>query len=196
MAFELSFQDLTGLLSKVHGIPHESMSPFAARIKDFQRRGFPPGTNTGKGRRVAYGAEHVFQIAAVMELSLLGFSPDRAITAVSMWWDELRRAILAARDPEEIRMAFFVSRDFEGLTWRSEEFFALSFRKDRGADSHDDVAFLVSKARAAGINISKILEEVTHGLRAASANQEAFWSEVESWRDIKDRTGRALGDRT
>jgi len=75
---QLSYSEIVRILMDMHDIARDSEGAFRARLRHFQRLGFPPGTNTGRGRPAPYRAEHVFLMTVVLELTEFGFSPDRA----------------------------------------------------------------------------------------------------------------------
>ncbi|MBC2669700.1 hypothetical protein ACFOON_13040 [Novosphingobium piscinae] len=74
-----TFGDIIQALEVMYGIPDSRRSTFAARLKHFQKLGFPRGTNTGRGHAAVYSAEHAFLLAFVLELNQLGHTPERSI---------------------------------------------------------------------------------------------------------------------
>lgn len=77
LVFPLSFKEVVVFLGAAHLIAISKLSKFEARIKDFQRRGFPPGLNTGKGKAAEYGAEQVILLMLAFELLELGMTPEK-----------------------------------------------------------------------------------------------------------------------
>lgn len=79
---EFSLSEVEQALAKLHRIAPDKRSNFAGRLKHYQRNGFPPGTNTGRGRAAAYRPEHLFMMGMALELNQFGASPERAMRQV------------------------------------------------------------------------------------------------------------------
>lgn len=77
------FADVEDALARFHTISDEKRSAFANRLKHLQRRGFPPGVNTGRGRAADYAPHHVFLLAVALELNQLGAGPEAAIDLIN-----------------------------------------------------------------------------------------------------------------
>ncbi len=90
---DLSFAQVENALALTHGIVDEKRSAFASRLKHLQKLGFPPGTNTGRGRAANYRAEHLFLLGVVLELNQLGVSPERAIAVAQAGLPSIARGI-------------------------------------------------------------------------------------------------------
>lgn len=63
-------------------IDEENRSTFKSRIKHLQRMQFPPGTNTGKGKKFDYGWSQIIQYIVVFDLIDQGLSPEIAVSLV------------------------------------------------------------------------------------------------------------------
>jgi len=53
-----------------------------ARLKHFQRLGFPPGTNTGTGKRAAYDSSAVLSICLALDLTKMQLTPEEAVALI------------------------------------------------------------------------------------------------------------------
>lgn len=73
--FPLSFAEVTVYLGSTHLIEISRTPALQSRIKDFQRRGFPSGLNSGKGKAAQYGVEQVVLLAIAFEFLELGMAP-------------------------------------------------------------------------------------------------------------------------
>lgn len=71
------------MLAEMHHVDAERISALQSRIKDFQRREFPPGLNTGKGRAAEYKIEHIVLLTVAFEMLELGMTPDRICTLLA-----------------------------------------------------------------------------------------------------------------
>lgn len=75
---QFSFGVVEAALAHVHTIREDARSAFSARLKHFQRLGFPPGINTGRGRAASYDIGHLLLLMLALELVQLGIPPERA----------------------------------------------------------------------------------------------------------------------
>jgi hypothetical protein len=82
MTFELSSDRVAETLALLHEIGADKRVAFRARLKHFQRLGFPEGVNVGKGKSAKYGAGHVITLALALELAELGLTPERIVTLI------------------------------------------------------------------------------------------------------------------
>ena len=90
MAF--GFGQLVDLLWSLH--PAAERSTLAARLKYFQRGGFPSSDiNVGTGARTSYNVEPFWQIVFVFELLRFGLPPALAMSLVRRAWPELAPTI-------------------------------------------------------------------------------------------------------
>ena len=90
MAF--GFGQLVDLLRSLH--PAAERSALAARLKYFQREGFPSSDiNVGTGARTSYDAEPFWQVVVVFELLRFGLPPALAMDLVRRAWPELAPTI-------------------------------------------------------------------------------------------------------
>jgi hypothetical protein len=86
---DLSYKEYLMLLGDVEKllrdgleIDEENRSTFKSRIKHLQRMQFPPGTNTGKGKKFDYGWPQIIQYIVVFDLLDQGMSPEIATSLV------------------------------------------------------------------------------------------------------------------
>lgn len=86
----------------VHRIPDERRPAFVGRLQHLQKRGFPPGVNTGRGRAATYHAEHAFLLGVALQLNELSVSPERSIRLIELSFARLAGGALAAIKGEAI----------------------------------------------------------------------------------------------
>lgn len=77
----ITFSALVEVLTEIMGVPSEGKSKFAARMRNFLRLGFPAVDST-KGKAVRFNDTHHLEFAIAMELTNLGFTPERAIQII------------------------------------------------------------------------------------------------------------------
>ncbi|MEP2988463.1 MAG: hypothetical protein ABJN65_15720 [Parasphingorhabdus sp.] len=75
--------DVEKLLRDGLEIDEENKGAFKSRIQHLQRMQFPPGTNTGKGKKFDYGWTQIIQYIVVFDLIDQGLSPEIATSMVA-----------------------------------------------------------------------------------------------------------------
>lgn len=91
----LTFGQVTDILMLANGIPEARRGTFVARLKQWQKMGFPDGVKgVGRGVKVEYGAVQVYQLALHMRLLSLGLTPERSQKLVGAGWQRLADAIV------------------------------------------------------------------------------------------------------
>jgi hypothetical protein len=79
---QYTFAQVEAALAETYGVAHERRSSFRARLQNLQKLGFPPGTNTGRGRAARYDPGHVYLLGVALELLQLGLTPERAKSVI------------------------------------------------------------------------------------------------------------------
>ena len=74
-----TFGELESRLARLHEISSDKRTQFQARLRNFQRLGFPKGMSAGRGKTVHYSPGHVAELALVLELTQLGLLPERVV---------------------------------------------------------------------------------------------------------------------
>ena len=84
----LRYPVVEALLSEVHKVPATGRVALMARIKNLQRKGWPPGTNSGRGKPADYGFGAIVDLLMAFELADLGIPPDQAVEILKRldWW--------------------------------------------------------------------------------------------------------------
>lgn len=90
----LTFGQVVDVLAAANGLHPEKRDTFIARLKQWQKAGFPAGVNVGKGARAKYGATQVFQLALLMRMLAMGLPPERAQEIILIGWDRFKTAIV------------------------------------------------------------------------------------------------------
>lgn len=102
MAVKLSYADVEATLAQLNRIADDKRTAFKARLKHFQRLGFPDGANTGTGKRVLYSVQMLLQLAFATELSQAGMSPKRVVDIINCNWRRLEWSLLAVLTPDDL----------------------------------------------------------------------------------------------
>ena len=80
---DFEFRQIEGALAATFEIADDRRSAFVHRLQHIQKKGFPSGTNTGRGRAAVYRVEHLFLLAVLLELGQLGYTPARAAKLIT-----------------------------------------------------------------------------------------------------------------
>lgn len=156
----------------MHSIADEKRSAFSNRLRHLQKLGFPPGTNAGRGRAVAYQTGHAIQLAIVLEMNQVGLSPERAIRLSAQHDARIRSAVhwaatkMMSGDDEPILLFFdpVVLADLRGEEeWdETEATFDVSSQAEFRASIGDNTN--LRSRRYALINVTAVLYELSHRL--------------------------------
>ncbi len=73
------FRDIFASAARAHLIEVDNSSQFYARIKNLQRIGLAPDTNTGRGKMAIYTDKVAADFICVMEICSIGVNPEDAI---------------------------------------------------------------------------------------------------------------------
>lgn len=79
---ELSFGDVELILRARFSIDIDRMPAFRGRLQNLQRKGFPAGVNTGKGKPALYGFSQISELTLAFTFIDLGMQPDQAVELV------------------------------------------------------------------------------------------------------------------
>ncbi|WJY17505.1 hypothetical protein QQS45_07470 [Alteriqipengyuania flavescens] len=90
----LSFAEASFITGLIAGIDPSKGATFESRLKQWQKKGFPEGTQVGKGQRAEYGATQVFQLALMAKLLKVGLTPDRAQHVILAGWPAFKDGIV------------------------------------------------------------------------------------------------------
>jgi len=188
----MNYGILEGALAELIGVTPNGRQRFRARLKQFQRMGFPPGINVGRHAKASYSADNLFQMAVALELLQAGLSPERATKSVLSFWPELKRALLAANNSADPVGVAFLPKDIGGLTsgntgvegdriaWSTQGLVSFRVASSSWSDEdRDDAKNLLSQPRAIIVNLSAIVESLTEALKG-DQDLDAFWEATKS----------------
>lgn len=102
MPVEFSYGDVEAVLSRLNRVADDKRVAFRARLKHFQRLGFPPGVNTGTGKRAIYTFPLLLMMAFATELTQAGMAPKRVVKTLQHSWSNVEWSLLVAVTPGDI----------------------------------------------------------------------------------------------
>lgn len=102
MRVSLTYAQVETALAGMNRIADDKRIAFKARLKHLQRLGFPPGSNTGTGKRVAYSYMTYIQMVVAVELMQSGIAPARIVRIIEGNWGNMEPDVLFALTPESL----------------------------------------------------------------------------------------------
>jgi hypothetical protein len=195
---DLTYGQVEDLLARMHMIPPEHRGALRARLKHFKRLGFPPGVNTGSGRRAQYDMEALIKLLCAFEMLQLGISPERAAAMMNYFAptlmvgaDNLRASVLDPTtdefliifDPFALARISDQAREIEDNSTKADEAFIKlpgSFFCALGSRH----AQLIRRRRTAVINLSLVLSNAAEFLgQHEEITRSAFARALNDWAD-------------
>lgn len=118
--FPLPLSAVMDLLSWRHEIRDDKRTALRGRLQHFQSKGFPAGSNTGRGKAAAYGWDELILLGIAMDLLEIGMPPDLAVSIVRDETDHifsgLSDNIAFANEPDLVPVrAFYLVVEGYGL---------------------------------------------------------------------------------
>jgi hypothetical protein len=163
-----SYGEAETLLASLHEVPPEHQHlAFRARLKHLKKLGIPLGSSPGKGKKVRYTSEQIYQWAFCLQLEELGISPSAIVSLLrEQWCDRIRHLIAKAGNDSENHYCVIVP-SFMSDAWKT------------GAGQFPEVVVLPARlivpfltqlgiGRMALFNVSAIVRNVS---RAAQSNR-------------------------
>jgi hypothetical protein len=157
------------ILGKLYGVPDQATQrgAFRGRLKHLLRLGIPLGSRPGKGVRVAYGAEHLYQWAFCLELEEVGLDPTVIVRMLKAQWPKIRAGFKkTAKDSRELFMVLMPLGLMSASWWKQadEVPFVAALPLDEAYRYMDGLAQAIERSRWLVFNLSRI----TRAVEAAS----------------------------
>lgn len=92
------FSEISDALARIHGVSDEKRAAFVGRLQHLQKRKFPPGLNTGRGRAASYESHHLFLLAVMLELNQFGLGPEQGEDLIEEGIGELALGVMRITD--------------------------------------------------------------------------------------------------
>jgi len=170
MAFD--YAEVETVLARLYHADAVQRGAFRGRIAHLRRLGIPIGQAPGKGRKIVYEKEHVYQLALCLELEEFGIDPLLIASFVKQFWTTFYGHFIEAEmdsqlvGPEDTPsdLCFAIEPAFMSKNWHrqagavSESFPGLiDFIPFRTAE---DARYVVSKRRLCTLNLSMIVRMI------------------------------------
>lgn len=214
----LSFAQANFALAFVTGVSMEKAGSFEARIKQWQKMGFPEGVNVGRGVKASYGATQIFQLLIMLKLLRVGLTPQRAQQVVISGWPKLKDAVVEtlscmANGSEHLHYCLIQLDALSELTspdtdhmhvyvdlFTSDDIgLAFTVYEEEDEASPDDVLIqqyydLFVKNRLAvsiSLEMDSLLILLWSALEACGSTPEVFADELAIWYEEREARGRS-----
>src|SRR4051812_20669682 len=83
----LDYAEVETVLARMHHADEVvQRGAFRGRLAHLRRLGIPIGLTPGKGKRISYEIEQVYQLALCLELAEFGLDPSLIVRMVKQFW--------------------------------------------------------------------------------------------------------------
>lgn len=161
----MTYGEVEAALAEMHRIPDEKRVAFKARLKHFQRLGFPKGANTGTGKRVAYTLGMTLHLAVATDLVQLGNTPERIANKIigedsSTFARGFSRAFTEISESGDDLYYLFSTSTITIGDVTHDRLRSITCRISEISPEAESGAFLNAVTRAGMVNLSKILQQI------------------------------------
>jgi hypothetical protein len=178
-----TYKQVEALFADLYRAPPEGMGALRGRLKNLKRLGVPMGSHTGKGTRVDYTVEQVWEWAFCLELMECGLDPATIVRIVKEWHAQIRGEFRrAAKDDRELFLVLYPLR-LMSTSWWSVNHPRLAQVRQALIDADltpvavwaisaltlDKVSATISKFVARGTNVRWLAFNLTRVVRAVEA---------------------------
>jgi hypothetical protein len=114
-----TYAEAETLLARAFGVSEDvQKAAFRGRLKHLKKLGVPLDSAPGKGKKILYSKDHVFQWAYCLELSEFGIDPTLVADILHRTWEmTMRIGYEAAEMATDRRFYGFIQRDIMTSAW-------------------------------------------------------------------------------
>jgi hypothetical protein len=166
LRWSLSYAEIERVLAKLHGASGEvQQKAFRGRLKHLKRLGIPQGIHPGRGAKIYYFEEQLFEWAFCLELAEFGLDPTVIVRLMNDYWkkDILRRLMAAKGAASSHDDLYFVATPaLMSAAWQKNRD-PLPYRWMKLNQATTWVGRLLGdQRRAIVINITDLLRQIWH----------------------------------
>ena len=92
----LNYAEVEAVLARMFHAGAATQGAFRGRLGHLRRLGIPIGLNPGKGKRIAYELEQIYQLGFCLELEEMGLDPSLISRLIKKFWTMLYRLLVEA----------------------------------------------------------------------------------------------------
>jgi hypothetical protein len=172
LRWSLSYAEIERVLARLHGATTGEIQQkaFRGRLKHLKRLGIPQGIHPGRGAKIYYFEEQLFEWAFCLELAEFGLDPTVIVRLMNDYWrkDILRRLMAVRANPwgdggERDDDVYFVANPaLMSATWGKGRQ-PLPYRWMKLSQAPTWIARLLGEQRRAiVINVTDLLRQIGH----------------------------------
>jgi hypothetical protein len=172
----LTYAQAETVLARMHLADAEAQTgPFRSRIKNLRKLGIPLGLSPGKGKKLLYSMEYIYQWALCLELSQFGVDPTVIAEFVKYNWDGLLKEAFEQAGPvgSSNQTFLYFSPWIMTSGWKSDVGGAFPRIGDIGVSSRDELLQRLSSdssdPRLSVVDLSKIVASIQQGATAVQS---------------------------
>jgi hypothetical protein len=101
------------ILAQLHQIAEATQrAAFRARLKNLKKLGIPLGSAPGRGKKITYSRDDLYQWAFCLECAQFGFDPTAVVETVKKAWDFIKRCFEQAEQIREDHVLMMIDPAF------------------------------------------------------------------------------------
>lgn len=156
----VTYAQAEGVLARLHGANGDAQrKTFRARLKHLKKLGVPLGVEPGRGKKISYAEEQLYQWAFCLEVAEFGLDPTHIVRVLREHWDEIKKHFNAEASRDFNDELLFVLRPaFLSQAMAGTASYGIKWFRGSGADLFWK---LRSHRRAMVINVTHLLRELS-----------------------------------
>jgi hypothetical protein len=88
------YSDVMKVLAALYGADEVVVrGQLRGRVQNLQKLGIPIGLQVGKGKKIDYKREQIYQIVLCMELAEIGVIPSKISDIIKRWWESILKIL-------------------------------------------------------------------------------------------------------
>src|SRR3954468_19291233 len=168
--------------------PEVQRKTFRARIVHLRRVGIPLGFSPGRGKRIAYELEQVYQLGLCLELEEMGLDPSLISRLMETFWANMLYPLLIEEEqelgfslgpvdiPDDLLFAIypkFMSGQWDRHPYSPEGFQEfVDFRPFRFDKAVEGAKAALSASRTCTLNLSAFIRSIRQSLMEVGAGED------------------------
>jgi hypothetical protein len=122
----VTYGEAEGILAQLHEVAEATQrAAFRARLKNLKKLGIPLGSTPGRGKKITYVRDDLYQWAFCLECAQFGFDPTAVVETVKKSWDYIKECFKQAEEIKDDHVLMMIDPAFmsKALDHRGRYFF-------------------------------------------------------------------------